>query len=106
MSRVLLVDDDVDLTAMLGQYLSQEGFRVDAVHDGSEGVRGALDGGYALVVLDSMLPMGRKARLWELFSELFAEISREAEDDFEALFGREFVRAYEQQISRLHQDKS
>ncbi len=57
-------------------------------------------------VLDSMLPIGRKARLWELFSELFAEISREAEDDFEALFGREFVRAYEQQISRLHQDKS
>jgi FHA domain-containing protein len=57
-------------------------------------------------VLDSMLPMGRKARLWELFSELFADISREAEDDFEALFGREFVRAYEQQISNLNQDKS
>jgi FHA domain-containing protein len=57
-------------------------------------------------VLDSMLPMGRKARLWELFSELFADISREAEDDFEALFGREFVRAYEQQISKLHQDKT
>ena len=45
--------------------------------------------------------MARRARLWELFNEMFAEISREAEDDFEALFGREFVRAYEEQIDRL-----
>ncbi|HQP67141.1 MAG TPA: type VI secretion system-associated FHA domain protein TagH [Quisquiliibacterium sp.] len=52
-------------------------------------------------VLDAMLPMTRRARLWELFTEMFAEISREAEDDFEALFGREFVRAYEEQINRL-----
>jgi two-component system OmpR family response regulator len=55
-SRLLLIDDDVDLTSMLGQYLCQEGFGVDAVHDGSLGVRNALDGDYALVVLDSMLP--------------------------------------------------
>ncbi len=56
MSRLLLVDDDVALTAMLSDYLGQEGFRVDAVHDGSAGVKSALDGGYELVVLDSMLP--------------------------------------------------
>jgi two-component system OmpR family response regulator len=56
MQRLLLVDDDLDLTAMLGEYLSQEGFQVDAVHDGPQGVRGALDGDYALVVLDAMLP--------------------------------------------------
>jgi FHA domain-containing protein len=52
-------------------------------------------------MLDSMLPMARRARLWELFNELFADISREAEDDFETLFGREFVRAYEAQIDQL-----
>lgn len=52
-------------------------------------------------VLDTMLPMARRARLWELFNEMFADISREAEDDFERLFGREFVRAYEEQIARL-----
>ena len=56
MQRVLLVDDDIDLTHMLGEYLEQEGFEVDAVHDGSTGVKSALDGDYALVVLDSMLP--------------------------------------------------
>jgi FHA domain-containing protein len=52
-------------------------------------------------MLDSMLPMSRKARLWELFNELYQDISREAEDDFEALFGRAFVKAYEEQIERL-----
>ena len=56
MSRLLLVDDDVELTGLLGEYLSQEGFEVDAVHDGLAGVRQSLDGDYALVVLDSMLP--------------------------------------------------
>ncbi len=55
-------------------------------------------------VIDSMLPMARRARLWELFNDLYAEISREAEDDFETLFGREFLRAYEDQISRLKDD--
>jgi FHA domain-containing protein len=52
-------------------------------------------------VLDSMLPMNRKAKLWELFEEVFADVSREAEDDFEAMFGREFVKAYEAQIKNL-----
>lgn len=52
-------------------------------------------------VLDAMLPMNRKAKLWELFNELFGELAREAEDDFEALFGREFLRAYEAQIDQI-----
>ncbi len=54
--KVLLVDDDVELTAMLAQYLRREAFDVDTVHDGEAGVRAALDGGYALVVLDVMMP--------------------------------------------------
>jgi type VI secretion system FHA domain protein len=54
-------------------------------------------------MIDTMLPMNRKAKLWELFNELFGELAREAEDDFEALFGREFLRAYDEQIERLNQ---
>jgi FHA domain-containing protein len=54
-------------------------------------------------VLDALLPMNRKAKLWDLFHELYGDISREAEDDFHALFGREFVRAYEAQIRQLEQ---
>lgn len=54
--QVLLVDDDVELTAMLTQYLQAEGFTVDVAHDGAAGARRALEGRYAIVVLDVMMP--------------------------------------------------
>lgn len=53
---VLLVDDDVELTDMLTEYLAADGFVVDAVHDGLSGVTAALSGRYAIVVLDVMMP--------------------------------------------------
>lgn len=56
-------------------------------------------------VLDSLLPGARKARLWDLFEQMYGEISREAEDDFHALFGREFLRAYEEQVERLQAER-
>jgi DNA-binding response OmpR family regulator len=56
MSRVLLVDDDVELVDMLREYLQQEGFEVEAVHDGMAGVNAALSQRHALVVLDVMMP--------------------------------------------------
>lgn len=56
MVKVLLVDDDVELSAMLKEYLEHDEFEVDAVHDGVSGVAQALSGRYALVVLDVMLP--------------------------------------------------
>lgn len=56
MSKLLLVDDDIELTNMLKEYLEREGFSVDAVHDGESAVRAAMNGGYALAVLDVMMP--------------------------------------------------
>lgn len=56
MIPVLLVDDDIELTAMLSQYLAREGFDVHAVHDGQAGVFEAASGRYAIVVLDVMMP--------------------------------------------------
>ena len=56
MSRVLLVDDDKELTEMLADYLAVEGFVVEAVHDGVTGVDAALRGSHDVVVLDVMLP--------------------------------------------------
>jgi DNA-binding response OmpR family regulator len=56
MTRVLLVDDDVELSAMLREYLQQEGFETTVVHDGESGVAEALSGRHAIVVLDVMLP--------------------------------------------------
>ncbi|MCB1895085.1 MAG: type VI secretion system-associated FHA domain protein TagH [Zoogloeaceae bacterium] len=54
-------------------------------------------------MMDSVLPMHRKAKLWDLYIEMYEDISREAEDDFHTLFGKEFLRAYEEQIERLEQ---
>ncbi len=53
---------------------------------------------------DSVLPGSRKAKLWDLYEQRFAEISREAEDNFHAFFGREFLKAYEEQLERLRDD--
>lgn len=55
---ILLVDDDVELCASLKRLLGMDGFGVTAVHDGDSGVRRALEGEYALVILDVMLPGG------------------------------------------------
>lgn len=56
MQKVLLVDDDAELTSMLSEYLAQEAFDARAVHTGEEGVVAALSGEYSIVVLDVMLP--------------------------------------------------
>lgn len=56
MSRLLLVDDDLELCSQVTQYLGAEGFKVDAVYDGEQGVERARSGSYELVVLDVMLP--------------------------------------------------
>lgn len=56
MNRVLLVDDDRELTAMLGEYLAREGFDVEAAHDGAQGEAEALSGRYDIIVLDVMMP--------------------------------------------------
>jgi type VI secretion system protein len=44
--------------------------------------------------LGSVLPAARKARYWEAFRQMFDEIKRESEDDFQAAFGQAFTRAY------------
>ena len=56
-------------------------------------------------LLDSVLPANRKAKLWDQFQALYGDISREAEDDFHSLFGREFLRAYEEQIDRIDRER-
>jgi FHA domain-containing protein len=54
-------------------------------------------------VLDSLLPMNRRARLWDLYLQHFATIREEAQEDFQSLFGKAFLAAYEQQLDRLRQ---
>ena len=56
-------------------------------------------------MLDSVLPMNRKAKLWALYLQHFEAIRNEAQDDFHSLFGRAFLAAYEQQLDRLQRDE-
>jgi type VI secretion system FHA domain protein len=51
--------------------------------------------------LDDLLPMNRKAKLWDQFVERYAAISSEAREDFNAAFGKAFRRAYEAQVKSL-----
>lgn len=55
-------------------------------------------------MLQSLLPGSRKARMWEVFVEHFEQISNEASDDFHTLFGKAFLKAYEEHIDQLKGD--
>ena len=53
---VLVIDDDADLCNLLSRFLAGEGFHIDSVRNGVQGVERALSGDYALIVLDVMMP--------------------------------------------------
>lgn len=55
-ARLLLVDDDAGLAAMLGEFLQLQGFEVRSVHDGESALAELAHDGADLVVLDVMLP--------------------------------------------------
>ena len=54
--RLLVIDDDVELCALVAEFLRREGFEADLVHDGPRGLEAALAGDYEAIVLDVMLP--------------------------------------------------
>ncbi len=57
--RILLVDDDRELTSMVSEYLSRESFEIEVVHDGDAALARLATPGQAapdLVILDVMLP--------------------------------------------------
>jgi len=57
MSKLLLIDDDVELVGMLKAYLQQEGFDVTVGHDGVTAEQYVLAGHFDLMVLDVMMPV-------------------------------------------------
>ncbi len=54
--RILLVDDEVQLTEPLTRVLTREGYQVEVAADGVTGAQLARQGGYDLLILDWMLP--------------------------------------------------
>ena len=65
--KLLLVEDDPKAVSFLKKGLTENGFVVDAAANGDDGLALARAGGYALVVLDVMLP-GRDG--WGVLAEL------------------------------------
>jgi DNA-binding response OmpR family regulator len=55
-TRILIAEDDVHVASVVATALAREGYAVDHVADGGQLVTRILDGDYALVVLDWMLP--------------------------------------------------
>jgi len=55
--RILLVDDEVELTDPLSRLLTREGYVVDVAADGLEGGKMATEAAYDLLILDWMLPL-------------------------------------------------
>jgi two-component system, OmpR family, response regulator len=56
-ARVLLIEDDAQLSAMLVRLLGEEGYRVEAARDGQQGLHQCLSQQFDVVVLDRGLPV-------------------------------------------------
>jgi len=54
--RLLVIDDDTELCALVSNFLADESFEVEWESDPVRGVDLAISGGHSLIVLDVMLP--------------------------------------------------
>jgi DNA-binding response OmpR family regulator len=55
-TRLLLIDDDLELGRLVQRFLAAEGFSLDLAASGRHGIPMALSGRFALIVLDVMMP--------------------------------------------------
>ena len=70
---------------------------------------GALDGACLTLeqrltdksMLDSLFAANRKAKLWDQFHALSKQVQEEAQEDFHTLFGKAFLKAYDEQVQKL-----
>lgn len=54
--KILVIEDDKDISRTIKMYLEAEGFEVVAVSDGKEGLQKAKTAGEDILILDLMLP--------------------------------------------------
>jgi type VI secretion system FHA domain protein len=48
-----------------------------------------------------LLLASKKARYWEAYQALYEDLTRDADEAFQLLFGDDFVQSYESQLTRL-----
>ena len=56
MNKVLIADDDIELTGMLAEYLGHEDFESDIANDGRTALEMATHNRYDIIILDVMMP--------------------------------------------------
>lgn len=54
---------------------------------------------------DSVVPLHRKAKMWDQYDSMFEEINKEAQKDYQKLFGKAFLKAYEKEIERSRNEE-
>ena len=55
-NRILLIEDDIEISEMVKNYLIKEGFNITTAFDGEEGVGKFLNNSFDLILLDIMMP--------------------------------------------------
>jgi two-component system response regulator HydG len=53
--KILIIDDDLDLCALLGRFLSKNGYEIEMAHSGSKGIAKFNDGKFDVVICDYRL---------------------------------------------------
>ncbi|WP_238883995.1 response regulator transcription factor [Clostridium sp. YIM B02551] len=56
MKQILIIEDDINIAEMERDYLQLNGYKVEIVNDGVEGLKLAMQGIYDLIIVDLMLP--------------------------------------------------
>lgn len=90
--QLLLIDDDIELTELLNEYLTPQGFDLTIAHDGETGLNLANAKQYELILLDVMLP---KMDGFEVLKQLRVNnktpvlMLTAKGDDFDRIFGLE-----------------
>ncbi len=86
-SKILLVEDDINLGFMLMEYLETHGFETKLYRDGESGYRAYSEGNYDLCVLDLMLPkmdgftLAKKIRECEAKTPIIMLTARSMDED-------------------------
>jgi len=71
--RILIVDDEVALSAVLAEVVSDMGHKPTVVNDGAAGLAEAIKGGYDLAILDLSLPKVSGLEILRKLKELWPE---------------------------------
>jgi len=92
MESILIVDDDIELCAMLRDYFALQDLDLAICHNGREGLQAALDGNFDLVILDVMLPEldgFQILRQLRSCSQISIVLLTSRDEDEEVIFGLE-----------------